>query len=49
VRAPTIFLLCARTFAGPGDVLAIDVAPTYPLFRIAAHLPEPRPARTGPP
>jgi histidinol-phosphate aminotransferase len=36
--ADDLILLCARTFAGPGDVVAIDVQPTYPLFRIAAHL-----------
>ena len=36
--ADDLILLCARTFAGPGDVVAIDVAPTYPLFRIAAQL-----------
>jgi histidinol-phosphate aminotransferase len=36
--ADDLILLCARTFAGPGDVVAVDVEPTYPLFRIAAHL-----------
>jgi histidinol-phosphate aminotransferase len=36
--ADDLILLCARTFAGPGDTVAIDVDPTYPLFRIAAHL-----------
>ena len=36
--ADDLILLCARTFAGPGDRVAIDVEPTYPLFRIAAHL-----------
>jgi histidinol-phosphate aminotransferase len=36
--ADDLILLCARTFAGPGDVVAIDVVPTYPLFGIAAHL-----------
>ena len=36
--ADDLILLCARTFAGAGDSVAIDVAPTYPLFRIAAHL-----------
>src|SRR5688572_10919472 len=36
--ADDLILLCARTFAGPGDSVAIDVAPTYPLFRIAAHV-----------
>ena len=36
--ADDLILLCARTFAGAGDVVAIDVSPTYPLFRIAAQL-----------
>jgi histidinol-phosphate aminotransferase len=36
--ADDLILLCARTFAGEGEVVAIDVSPTYPLFRIAAHL-----------
>lgn len=36
--ADDLILLCARTFAGPGDSVAIDVAPTYPLYRIAAHV-----------
>jgi histidinol-phosphate aminotransferase len=36
--ADDLILLCARTFAGEGDVVAIDVSPTYPLFRIAAQL-----------
>ncbi|HJR93887.1 MAG TPA: aminotransferase class I/II-fold pyridoxal phosphate-dependent enzyme [Gaiellaceae bacterium] len=36
--ADDLILLCARTFAGEGDVVAIDMSPTYPLFRIAAHL-----------
>jgi histidinol-phosphate aminotransferase len=36
--ADALILLCARSFAGPGDVVAIDVTPTYPLFRIAAQL-----------
>jgi histidinol-phosphate aminotransferase len=36
--ADDLILLCARTFAGAGDTVAIDVEPTYPLFRIAAHL-----------
>jgi histidinol-phosphate aminotransferase len=33
-----LILLCARSFAGAGDTVAIDVEPTYPLFRIAAYL-----------
>jgi histidinol-phosphate aminotransferase len=36
--ADDLILLSARAFAGPGDVVAIDVEPTYPLFRIAAQL-----------
>ena len=36
--ADDLILLCARTFAGPGDQVAIDPEPTYPLFRIAAQL-----------
>ena len=36
--ADDLILLCARAFAGAGDVVAIDVEPTYPLFRIAAQL-----------
>jgi histidinol-phosphate aminotransferase len=36
--ADDLILLCARTFAGPGDGVAIDVDPTYPLFAIAAQL-----------
>jgi histidinol-phosphate/aromatic aminotransferase/cobyric acid decarboxylase-like protein/imidazoleglycerol phosphate dehydratase HisB len=33
-----LILLAARTFAGPGDTVAIPAAPTYPLYRIAAQL-----------
>lgn len=36
--ADDLILLSARAFSGPGDVVAIDVEPTYPLFRIAAQL-----------
>jgi histidinol-phosphate aminotransferase len=36
--ADDLILLCARTFASAGDVVAIDVSPTYPLFQIAAQL-----------
>lgn len=36
--ADDLILLCARSFAGPGDRVAIAEAPTYPLFRIAAQL-----------
>jgi histidinol-phosphate aminotransferase/imidazoleglycerol-phosphate dehydratase/histidinol-phosphatase len=36
--ADDLILLCARTFAGPGDRVAIAEDPTYPVFRIAANL-----------
>jgi histidinol-phosphate/aromatic aminotransferase/cobyric acid decarboxylase-like protein/imidazoleglycerol phosphate dehydratase HisB len=36
--ADDLIMLCARAFAGPGDVVAIPDAPTYPLFRVAAEL-----------
>jgi histidinol-phosphate/aromatic aminotransferase/cobyric acid decarboxylase-like protein/imidazoleglycerol phosphate dehydratase HisB len=36
--ADDLILLAARTFAGPGDVVAIAEEQTYPLFRIAADL-----------
>ena len=36
--ADDLILLCARTFAGPGDRVAITAEPTYPLYRIAAGL-----------
>ena len=36
--ADDLILLCARTFTGPGDRVAIATEPTYPLFRIAAGL-----------
>ena len=36
--ADDLILLCARSFAGHGDIVAIDPEPTYPLFRIAAQL-----------
>jgi histidinol-phosphate/aromatic aminotransferase/cobyric acid decarboxylase-like protein/imidazoleglycerol phosphate dehydratase HisB len=36
--ADDLILLCARSFAGPGDEIAISDEPTYPLFRVAAHL-----------
>src|SRR3954468_13015213 len=32
--ADDLILLCARSYAGPGDTVAIPDAPTYPLFRI---------------
>ena len=33
-----LILLCARAFAGPGDVVSVPADPTYPLFRVAAEL-----------
>ena len=36
--ADDLILLCARAFAGPGDVVAAPAPPTYPLFRVAAEL-----------
>jgi histidinol-phosphate/aromatic aminotransferase/cobyric acid decarboxylase-like protein/imidazoleglycerol phosphate dehydratase HisB len=36
--ADDLILLCARTFAGQGDVVAIADEPTYSLYRIAAGL-----------
>jgi histidinol-phosphate aminotransferase/imidazoleglycerol-phosphate dehydratase/histidinol-phosphatase len=36
--ADDLILLCARTFAGPGDFVAVPPDPTYPLFRVAAEL-----------
>jgi histidinol-phosphate/aromatic aminotransferase/cobyric acid decarboxylase-like protein/imidazoleglycerol phosphate dehydratase HisB len=36
--ADDLILLCARTFAGPGDRVAIADEPTYPLFRIATQI-----------
>ena len=38
VGADDLILLCARSFAGPGDEIAVPAAPTYPLYRIAAQL-----------
>jgi histidinol-phosphate aminotransferase len=36
--ADDLILLCARAYAGPGDVVRIVDEPTYPLFRIGAWL-----------
>jgi histidinol-phosphate/aromatic aminotransferase/cobyric acid decarboxylase-like protein/imidazoleglycerol phosphate dehydratase HisB len=36
--ADDLILLCARSFAGPDDAISISDEPTYPLYRIAAHL-----------
>ena len=38
VGADDLILLCARTFASPGETIAIPEAPTYPLYRLAAQL-----------
>ena len=40
--ADDLILLCARTFAGPGDVVAIDVAPT---LSFVLGIPGPQNAR----
>jgi histidinol-phosphate aminotransferase len=34
--ADDILMLCARSFAGPGDRIAIADEPSYPLYRVAA-------------
>jgi histidinol-phosphate aminotransferase len=34
--ADDLIMLCARTFAGPGDRVAIANEPTYPMYRIGA-------------
>jgi histidinol-phosphate aminotransferase len=36
--ADNLIVLCARSFAGPGDTVRVLDEPTYPLFRIAALL-----------
>jgi imidazoleglycerol-phosphate dehydratase/histidinol-phosphatase len=36
--ADDLILLCARSFAGPGDEIAIAEEPTYPMFEIGAWL-----------
>jgi histidinol-phosphate/aromatic aminotransferase/cobyric acid decarboxylase-like protein/imidazoleglycerol phosphate dehydratase HisB len=36
--ADDLILLCARAFAGPGDVVAVPPDPTYPLYRVAGEL-----------
>ena len=36
--ADDLILLCARTFAGDGEVVAVPPDPTYPLYRVAAEL-----------
>src|SRR3954447_1213800 len=33
--ADDLLMLCARAFAGPGDVVAIAHEPSYPLYRVA--------------
>lgn len=34
--ADDLLMLCARSFAGPGDRIAIAEEPSYPLYRVAA-------------
>jgi histidinol-phosphate aminotransferase len=34
--ADDLLMLCARSYAGPGDVVAIADEPSYPLYRVAA-------------
>jgi len=34
--ADDLLMLCARSYAGPGDLIAIADEPSYPLYRVAA-------------
>src|SRR3954467_3685181 len=36
--ADDLIMLVARSFAGPGDTVSIPQDPTYPVYRVAAHL-----------
>jgi histidinol-phosphate/aromatic aminotransferase/cobyric acid decarboxylase-like protein/imidazoleglycerol phosphate dehydratase HisB len=36
--ADDLIMLIARSFAGPGDTIAIPQEPTYPVYRVASHL-----------
>lgn len=36
--ADDLIMLCARSFAGAGDSVGIAETPTYPVFRVAAHV-----------
>ena len=36
--ADDLIMFCARSFAGAGDSVAIAETPTYPVFRVAAHV-----------
>ncbi len=36
--ADDLIMLLARCFAGPGDVVAIPQEPTYPVYKVSAHL-----------
>jgi histidinol-phosphate aminotransferase len=36
--ADDLLMLCARSYAGPGDRIAIAYEPSYPLYRVAAWL-----------
>ena len=38
--ADDLIMLCGRSFAGPGDVVAVADQPTYPVFRMAAWVAE---------
>jgi imidazoleglycerol-phosphate dehydratase/histidinol-phosphatase len=43
-----LIMLVARSFAGPGDTIAIASDPTYPLYRIAAGIAGASAVGTGP-
>jgi imidazoleglycerol phosphate dehydratase HisB len=36
--ADDLIYLCARTFAGPGDTVAVVDEPTYPVYRVASQV-----------
>jgi len=36
--ADDLIMLVARSFAGPGDVVAIPQQPTYPVYKVSTHL-----------
>ena len=36
--ADDLIMLLARSYAGPGDVIAIPQQPTYPVYKVSAHL-----------
>ena len=39
--ADDLLMLCARSYAGPGDRIAIANEPSYPLYRVAAWVRAP--------